>query len=60
MANESIRQAAKKAKVSLWKIADELSISEPTMTRKLRKELLDSEKTRFLEIILELSEKLRA
>ena len=39
LANADIRQAAKDAGVSLWELADEMNISEPTLTRMLRHEL---------------------
>lgn len=50
-ANQELRNAAKTAKVPLWAIADVLQISEPTMTRKLRRELDEDEKARILGII---------
>lgn len=56
MANESIRREAKKARVALWELADALGISEPTMTRKLRKELETSEKERFIATIKSIAE----
>lgn len=54
MTNTDIRLKAKENGVPLWKIADKLNISEPTMTRKLRKELSDEEKTKIIGIIAEL------
>lgn len=54
MTNTDIRLKAKANGVPLWKIADKLNISEPTMTRKLRKELSDEEKTKIIGIIAEL------
>ena len=50
-ANCDLRTAAKNAGVPLWAIADVLHISEPTMTRKLRRELDEDEKARLLGII---------
>lgn len=50
-ANCDLRTAAKNAGVPLWAIADALHISEPTMTRKLRRELDEDEKARILGII---------
>ena len=35
MENMNLRRTAKAAKVPLWRIADVLQISEPTMTRKI-------------------------
>lgn len=54
MVNTDIRLKAKENGVPLWKIAEKLNISEPTMTRKLRKELPDEEKTKIIGIIAEL------
>ena len=59
MANQAIREAAKKAGVKLWMIADELSISEPSMTRKMRRELPEAEKVQLLKVISKLSENVR-
>lgn len=50
-ANQELRNAAKTAKVPLWRIAEVLGISEPTMTRKLRRELPEKEKQQILGII---------
>lgn len=50
-ANQELRNAAKTAKVPLWAIADVLQISEPSMTRKLRRELGETEKRKILGII---------
>lgn len=50
-ANCDLRTAAKNAGVPLWAIADALHISEPSMTRKLRRELDEDEKARILGII---------
>ena len=35
----------------LWEVADYLEISEPSMTRKLRKELSNTERDNILSII---------
>ena len=51
MENMNLRRTAKAAKVPLWRIAEVLGISEPTMTRKLRRELDEDEKARILGII---------
>lgn len=50
-ANCDLRTAARDAGVPLWAIADVLHISEPTMTRKLRRELPEKEKRKILDII---------
>lgn len=57
MANQDIRQYAKKAGVRLWEVAEFLGISDPTMTRKLRHELPETEKTKLFEIIDKLTKK---
>ena len=51
LANNDIREAARKKGVRLWEIAEHLRISDPTMTRKLRKELTDREKALYFNII---------
>ena len=55
-ANQELRNAAKTAKVPLWAIADVLQISEPSMTRKLRRELGETEKRKILDIISALAQ----
>lgn len=56
MANTKIRLAARGAGVPLWRIAREMGISEPTITRKLRQELSEQEQRCILEIIDRLRE----
>lgn len=51
LANTDIRATAKAKNVRLWEVAEYLKISDPTMTRKLRKELPDTEKQRIFKII---------
>lgn len=60
LANTDVRTTAKEKKVRFWEVAEYLKISEPTMTRKLRKELPDSEKQEIIKIIDELSAKKQA
>ena len=55
LANTDIRTTAKEKKVRFWEVAEYLKISEPTMTRKLRKELPDREKQEIFKIIDELA-----
>lgn len=55
LANADIRETAKNKDVRIWEIADFLNISDPTMTRKLRKELPCSEKQKIFKIIDELA-----
>lgn len=51
IANYDVRTAAKKAGVFLWQIAQILEISEPTMTRRLRLEMSESEKREYFAAI---------
>ena len=51
MPNTDIRRLAKANDIPLWRICIEMKISEPTMTRRLRKELPESEKNTIREII---------
>lgn len=51
LANADIRQAAKEAGVSLWELADEMHISEPTLTRMLRHELSEEVKADLMASI---------
>lgn len=50
-ANSDIRKKAKTAGVFLYQIADFLGISEPTLTRKLRRELAEQDKETFFNAI---------
>lgn len=51
MANEYIRAVAKQSGVRLWELADVLGVSEPTITRRMRHDLGETERARFLEAI---------
>lgn len=55
MRNAEIRDAAKTAGVFLWEIAERFGVSDCNFSRKLRKELPDSERERVLTIIKELA-----
>jgi len=57
MANMDIRRTAKANGVPLWKICEVMGVSEPTLTRRLRKELPESEKEKIRNIIAELAAK---
>ena len=57
LANNDIRETAKEKGIRLWEIAECLKISDPTMTRKLRKELPPTEKQAILNIIDEIADK---
>lgn len=49
--NQELRNTAEHAGVCLWQIAAELGITDSSFSRKLRKELTESEKKRCLDII---------
>lgn len=54
-ANQDIRSAIKSTGLHQWMIADRLSISENTMSRRLRKELPEEEKRRIHKAIREVA-----
>ena len=60
MANKTIREAAKKAHVFLWQLADELGISEMGMTRLLRRQLDAETEKKLLILIDEIAAKQKA
>lgn len=53
--NQDIRNAAKKAGVKLWQIADELGMWDSTFSKKLRKELPQEKKEKLFDIIATLA-----
>ena len=55
MCNMDLKEKAKEKGVFFWQIAAELGISEPTMTRRMRFELPEQEKQKYLSIIDKLS-----
>ena len=55
MENLMVRERAKKQKVSLWRIANEIGISEPTITRWLRVPLSQQKEKLILDAISKLS-----
>lgn len=55
MCNKEIREAAKRAGVHLWQVADACGVNDGNFSRKLRKELPQEEKKMILEIIDRLS-----
>ena len=55
LSNNDIRTAAKQHGVRLWEVAERLNVSEPTITRKLRRELPADEKQRIISLIDEIS-----
>lgn len=55
-ANQDIRRMARGKAVPLWRIALEIGISEPTLTRWLRVELDPERRCRIIEVIEKLAE----
>ena len=55
MANLDIRAEAVSRGVRLWRVAEELGIADASLSRKLRKELPQTEKERIISIIHRLS-----
>lgn len=55
MANKDIREAAKRAGVFLWQIAEKLGMNDGNFSRKLRRELPEEEKEQIIGIIAELA-----
>lgn len=53
--NNDIRTRATAKGVRLWQIADKLNINDGNFSRKLRKELPDTEKQRIFAIIDEIA-----
>ena len=51
MCNKGIREAAKKAGIHLWQVAEACGINDGNFSRKLRRELPQEEKQRILEAI---------
>lgn len=56
MQNQEIRDAAKSKGIHLWQIADALGINDGNLSRRLRHELPESQKTEIRKIIQQLSE----
>ena len=54
--NQRIREHAKNKGVKLWEVADILGIHESALSRKLRKELSDTERDNILSIIDKVAE----
>lgn len=49
--NERIRRAARAAGIPLWKVADAIGVSEPTLIRWLRFPLPEDKEHRIMEAI---------
>lgn len=56
MNNKDIREKAKQMNIKLWQIADRLGMCDSYFSKKLRKELTQSEKRKIFSIIDELVE----
>lgn len=54
-ANVEIREAANKAGVFLWQIAERLGITDSNFSRKLRREFAPEEREKILDIINDLA-----
>ena len=50
-ANKEIREAAKRAGICLWQVAERIGVNDGNFSRKLRKELPPQEKEHVLAII---------
>lgn len=55
MKNFEIRDAAQKAGVRLWQVAEEYGVNDGNFSRKLRKELPKEEKEKIMGIIEQLA-----
>ena len=51
MVNQEIRQRLAQAQVKHWQLAEAMSVSEFTLSRRLRHELPQEEQARILDII---------
>ncbi|WP_288705544.1 hypothetical protein [uncultured Ruminococcus sp.] len=51
MRNQDLRTYAKEKGVCLWQVAQALGISEPTMTRRMRRELSQQDKQAMRDIV---------
>lgn len=51
MCNKDLRTYAKEKGVCLWQVAQVLGISEPTMTRRMRRELSQQDKQAMRDMV---------
>lgn len=56
-ANFEIRDECRQHNVKLWELAEEIGVSEATMTRKLRRELPHEQQEHILTVIREIADK---
>ena len=54
-ANKEIREAAKRAGICLWQVAEKIGVNDGNFSRKMRRELPPQEKERILGIIATLA-----
>lgn len=54
--NQVVRAAAKSARVPLWKVAEAIGVSEPTLTRWLRVPLQEDKEKRVMAAIAALEQ----
>ena len=52
--NIDVKVAATRAGIKLWQVAEALGIADSSLSRKLRRELPEDEKTKIMEIISDL------
>ena len=57
--NQELREYAKNKDVKLWEVAEVLGINDGNFSRKLRKELTDTERDNILSIIDKVAENKR-
>lgn len=57
MRNQEIRKTAKEKGIKLWEVAEALHMQDSALSRKLRHELPEAEKTKILAIIDEIHSK---
>ena len=57
MRNQEIRKTAKEKGIRLWEVAEALHMQDSALSRKLRHELPEAEKTKILAIIDEIHNK---
>lgn len=55
MANEAIREKAKKSGVRLWEVAEKIGVADSTFCRQLRRELPEARQQLILHAIDELT-----
>ena len=59
-ANMEIRNAAKRAGVRLWEVAEAMGITDGMLSRKMRRELPEAEQSKVLDIVADLAHRKEA